>query len=87
MIFKRAFTIGRLTLVSLALALAGCGASADPSPSHASSAAGAGGGTIPGSHPQAMKPTAGDQAQVRDRTRSDPVETSTPRAAPLAGQG
>ena len=73
MIFKRAFTIGRLTLVSLALALAGCGASADPSPSHASSATSAGGGTIPGSHPQAIQPTAGVQGGAQAGAGATPV--------------
>ncbi len=73
MIFKRAFTIGRLTLVVLALALTGCGASADPSPSHASSTTSAGGGTIPGSHPQVIQPTAGVQGGVQAGAGATPV--------------
>ena len=65
LIFKRALTISRLVLVAAALAAAGCGASTDPdAATPATSGAGktSGVGTVPGSHPQVIQPTAGVQA-------------------------
>jgi hypothetical protein len=67
LILKRALTISRLALVGVALTVTGCGASTDPgTATHATSgggkSAGGGSGTVPGSHPQVIQPTAGVQA-------------------------
>ncbi len=79
-ILKRAFTIGRLTLVGVAVAVAGCGASTDPSASHPSSTASAATGTVPGSHPQAIQPTAGVQATGQAGAGADGTPVGDPNA-------
>jgi hypothetical protein len=83
-IFKRAFTIGLVALVGIALAVAGCGTSTDPPASHTSRAATVGTGTVPGSHPQVIQPTAGVQAGGQAGATDTPVGDPNAHAPSLS---
>jgi murein DD-endopeptidase MepM/ murein hydrolase activator NlpD len=73
-------------LVSLVLTLAGCGSGANPAPGSGGSSGSGGGGTngtvsVPHAHPQAIEPTAGNQAAVA-AAASDPI--GDPNAHPVS---
>jgi hypothetical protein len=82
--FKRAFMIGLVALVGIALAVAGCGTSTDPPASHTSRAANVGTGTVPGSHPQVIQPTAGVQAGGQAGATNTPVGDPNAHAPSLS---
>jgi hypothetical protein len=81
----RRFMILALVIVlgaSATVAVSACGSASSTATQSGSAGAGAGGGGVPKAHPQAIDPTAGQQAAVV--TPSDPVGDVNAHAPPLS---